>query len=84
MTKKERYAGYQNQFNVLRDKHHWDRVKPNPNHWPIIDKWNTRYIYNPSRHDLFVLVENALDTELRNDIGESLEDVVYENINRMH
>lgn len=76
MTKSERYAEYSKQFEELRKKYHWERIKPNPNNWPIIKKWNTKYIYNPSGRDLFNLLENAIDTEMRLTIGKSFDDLL--------
>lgn len=29
------------------------RIKPNPNHYPIVDKWNYKYVYLPHRIELF-------------------------------
>lgn len=76
MTKAERYAEYRVQFDTLKGKYHWDRIKPNPNNWPIINKWNTKYIYNPSGRDLFTLLEHVMDTEMKIEIGESFDDMV--------
>lgn len=29
------------------------RIKSNPNHYPIVDKWNYKYVYLPHRIKLF-------------------------------
>lgn len=34
--------------------------KPNPNNWPIVDKWNQRYVVRPATPLLF----NIFDQEL--------------------
>ena len=68
MNEKERYADYQSQFDALREKYHWDRVKPNPNGWLIVKKWNQKYIYDPSKKELFDIIENALNKEIELEI----------------
>ena len=36
-------------------------LKPNPNSYPIIDKWNYKYIYLPNRFKLFKEIEEEID-----------------------
>ena len=37
------------------------KPKPNPNHYPIINKWNYKYIYRPHRQEIFETLEKAAD-----------------------
>lgn len=36
-------------------------LKSNPNNYPIIDKWNYKYIYLPNRFKLFEEIEEEID-----------------------
>ena len=31
-------------------------IKPNPNHFPIIDKWNYKYVFAPNKSEIFLLL----------------------------
>lgn len=35
------------------DRQLFQQCKPNPNHYPIVDKWNYKYVYLPYRIELF-------------------------------
>ena len=37
------------------------KLKLNPNHYPIINKWNYKYIYKPHSIEIFRMMEEALD-----------------------
>ncbi len=39
-------------------------LKPNPNHYPIIDKWNYKYVYVPNRDNVFKILEEMIDMTL--------------------
>ena len=39
-------------------------LKPNPNHYPIIDKWNYKYVYAPNRDNVFKILEEIIDMTL--------------------
>ena len=39
-------------------------LKPNPNNYPIIDKWNYKYVYLPNRFKLFKEIEEEVDKEI--------------------
>ena len=41
--------------------------KPNPNHYPIINKWNLKYQYNPHKIEIFNMIEKLLDRRFKND-----------------
>ena len=41
-------------------------LKSNPNNYPIIDKWNYKYIYLPNRFKLFKEIEEEIDKEIFN------------------
>lgn len=49
-------------------------LKPNPNHYPIIDKWNYKYVYAPNRDKVFKKLEEMIDMTL-SPILEKLNDV---------
>lgn len=36
-------------------------LKPNPNHYPIIDKWNYKYVYAPNRDNVFKILEEMIN-----------------------
>ena len=45
-----------NQEVLLRElKEITKKKKPNPNNFPIVDKWNYRYIYKPNKEKMFNL-----------------------------
>lgn len=48
------------------------KQKPNPNHYPIIDKWNYRYVYAPHRAKIFELLESTIDYMVESTIGDLL------------
>lgn len=39
-------------------------MKPNPNHYPIIDKWNRR-IYNRHKFEVFDFIESLIDERIK-------------------
>lgn len=41
-------------------------LKPNPNNYPIIDKWNYKYVYFPNRFKLFEEIEKEIDKAIFN------------------
>ena len=41
-------------------------LKPNPNNYLIIDKWNYKYVYLPNRFKLFEEIEEEIDKEIFN------------------
>lgn len=49
-------------------------LKPNPNHYPIIDKWNYKYVYAPNRDNVFKILEEMINITL-SPILEKLYDV---------
>lgn len=54
------------------------KPKPNPHHYPIIDHWNYKYVWRPHRHDIFNMVNEALEELVPLSIldGWSYEDYV--------
>lgn len=45
-----------NQEVLLRElKEITKKKKPNPNNFPIVDKWNYKYIYKPNKEKMFNL-----------------------------
>lgn len=51
-----------------------EKIKPNPNHYPIVDKWNQKYVWNPNKYLIFVFIEKAIDEEIR----KAIDDGVFE------
>ena len=61
-------------MNILQQKlPELQRIKPNPNHYPIIDKWNSRLIGKYS-----VKIFNVLNDEIYSIINEQLDDMFDE------
>lgn len=43
--------------------------KPNPNHYPIIDKWNCKYKYYPNKEIIFNKLEELMDYYAKNSLN---------------
>lgn len=43
--------------------------KPNPNHYPIIDKWNCKYKYYPNKEIIFNKLEEIIDAYVENSLN---------------
>ena len=57
-------------MNVLQQKlPELQRIKPNPHHYPIIDKWNSRIMGKYS-----VRIFNVLDEEITGIVTEKIDD----------
>ena len=52
----------------------WAKTKPNPNHYPIVDKWNQKYVWNPNKYLIFAFLEKVIDEEIR----KAIDDGVFE------
>ena len=52
------------------------KPKPNPNHYPIINKWNYKYIYKPHRQEIFETLEKAVDELLE----PVMEDIIKKHL----
>lgn len=53
------------------------RLKPNPNHYHIVDKWNYKYVIRPNIHEIFDMIEDAMCEVISNDtniMGEIIKD----------
>lgn len=52
-----------------------EQTKPNPNHYPIVDKWNQKYIWNPNKYMIFSFLRNVIDERMQEVIsnGELFE-----------
>lgn len=78
MTDEEMMKDFEN---FLQEKNIY--FKPNPNHYPIIDKWNYKYGFIPKQKLIFDKIEELIDERI-NDIFEetlfnkmvTLEDVL--------
>lgn len=49
--------------------------KPNPNKYPIIDKWNYKYQYKPNQRIIYEKIEELID--------KHIDSVFQEAMNRM-
>lgn len=52
-----------------------EKVKSNPNNFPIINKWNRR-LFNKYRYDIFNDIESMIDIELLLNIDLFLDNLV--------
>ena len=43
---------------------HADELKPNPHGYPIIDKWNYKYVIRPHQRELFKFVEETIEDNI--------------------
>lgn len=52
-----------------------EKIKPNPNHYPIVDKWNQKYVWNPNKYMIFSFLRSVIDERMQEVIsnGELLE-----------
>lgn len=52
-----------------------EKTKPNPNHYPIVDKWNRKYVWNPNKHMIFSFLRSVIDERMQEVInnGELFE-----------
>ena len=41
-----------------------NKLKPNPYEYPIINKWNRKYVYLPNRYKLFEYIKQVIDREV--------------------
>ncbi len=51
-----------------------EKIKPNPNHYLIVDKWNYKYVWNPNKYLIFAFLEKVIDEEIR----KAIDDGVFE------
>lgn len=51
------------------------KTKPNPNHYPIVDKWNQKYVWNPNKYMIFSFLRSVIDERMQEVIsnGELFE-----------
>ena len=50
------------------------RAKPNPNKWPIIDKWNYKYVIAPSQAETFLAIQKEVNRTLFKRITDMVDD----------
>lgn len=52
-----------------------EQTKSNPNYYPIVDKWNQKYIWNPNKYMIFSFLRNVIDERMQEVIsnGELFE-----------
>lgn len=41
-----------------------NKLKPNPNNFPIVDKWNYYKVFLPNRNKLFALISDYLENQI--------------------
>lgn len=39
-------------------------LKPNPHNWPIVKKWNYKYVWNKYKYRLFELIDAEISREI--------------------
>lgn len=42
-----------------------EKTKPNPNHYPIVDKWNQKYVWNSNKYMIFNFLRSAIDERMQ-------------------
>ena len=45
------------------------RLKPNPDHYPIVNKWNYKYVVRPNLYEIFDIIEEAMDEIIGSNIN---------------
>ena len=43
---------------------HADELKPNPHGYPIVDKWNYKYIIQPHKRELFKFISETIENNI--------------------
>ena len=66
-TQDEILAEYKQKLNEYKENN-MGKLKPNPNNFEIIKKWNYK-IYNENKHGLFRIIEEAVDSMISS-VGE--------------
>lgn len=74
-SQEEILADYKQQLQDLIGR----KPKPNPNHYPIINKWNYKYIYRPHRQEIFETLEKAMDELLE----PVMEDIIKKHLSSL-
>lgn len=49
------------------------KLKPNPNNWIIIDKWNYKFIYNKYKFQLFQTITKEIEKEIPKYIDSTIK-----------
>ena len=52
------------------------QLKPNPNNWIIVNKWNSKFVWNKYKIQLFHTMEAELGEEISKYIDSSIENFV--------
>lgn len=50
------------------------KKKPNPNKFPIVDKWNYKYIYLPNKEKIFNLILKYFENKYKKEYSTKLID----------
>ena len=72
MQKYEPSAEFEEDIARLREKYFF-RLKPNPHNWPIIDKWNYKYIVALSQKELFMAVQKEANRMIYDQMGNMFD-----------
>lgn len=48
-------------------------LKPNPHNWPIVKKWNYKYVWNKYRYRLFELIDAEISKAIPKYIEKTIE-----------
>ena len=51
-------------------------LKSNPNHWPIVDKWNYKFVYNKYKFQLFQTIEEEIEKEIPKYVDFTIKNLV--------
>lgn len=52
------------------------QLKPNPNNWIIVNKWNSKFVWNKYKFQLFHTIEAELEEEIPKHIDSSIKNFV--------
>ena len=56
-----------------------EKIKPNPNNFIIIEKWNYKKIFLPNRNKIFLLISEYIDNNIPTIIEEMINN--FANVN---
>ena len=52
------------------------KLKPNPNNWIIVDKWNRKFVWNKYKFQLFQTMIKELDREIPKYINSTIKNFI--------
>lgn len=54
---------------------HTDELKPNPHRYPIVDKWNYKYVIRPHKRELFKLISETIENNIEELVLKRLDKI---------